>query len=248
MRIKNILISQPKPETGKNPFLDLANKHNLNIDFESFIKIDTLDAKEFRKQRISILDHRGIVFNSRNAIDHFFTLAADLRVTIPEDMKYFCTTEAVAVYLQKYIVYRKRKIFHGQTKIEDLIDTLKKHKNDKLLIPVSDKHKDEIPEFLDKLNIKYSKAIIYRTVFADLSHLTDIKYDMLVFFTPTGIESLLHNFPDFKQEDRILALWGANTIQTAKDLGFRVDISGPSPETPSMAMAIEKFITGKSGK
>lgn len=248
MKIKNILISQPKPESDKNPYSDVAKKHNVKIDYRHFIKVENVNAKEFRQQRINILDHRAIILNSKNAVDSFFRLCNELRVTIPDDMKYFCVTEAIALYLQKYIVYRKRKIFYGLARFEDLMDVIKKHKDERFLFPCSDKHQESITKVLDAYKIKYSKAIIYRTVYNDLSDLTDVWYDMVVFFTPMGIESLFHNFPKFVQGTKVIGAFGDNTKKAAEEHGIRVECYAPTPEAPSMAMAIDLFLQRASGK
>ena len=248
MKIKNILISQPKPESDKNPYSDVAKKHNVKIDYRHFIKVENVNAKEFRQQRINILDHRAIILNSKNAVDSFFRLCGELRVNIPDDMKYFCVTEAIALYLQKYIIYRKRKIFYGLARFEDLMDVIKKHKDEHFLFPCSDKHQESVTKVLDAYKIRYSKAIIYRTVYNDLSDLTDVWYDMVAFFTPMGIESLFHNFPKFVQGTKVIAAFGDNTKRAAEEKGLRVECYAPTPEAPSMAMAIDIFLARASGK
>ena len=242
MKIKRILVSQPKPTTPKSPYADLAEKNNLKIDFRPFIQVEGVLAKEFRKQRINILDHSAVIFTSRTAIDHFFRIAEELRVSVPDTMKYFCISEATAYYLQKYIVYRKRKIFHSTGRFTDLVDVLKKHKDEKFLVPLSDIHKQEIPSLLNKNKINYTKAILYRTVSSDLSDLKDVNYDVLVFFSPSGIKSLFQNFPDFKQNDIKIASFGPATAKAVKEAGLRLDIQAPMPQAPSMAMALEQFI------
>jgi len=242
LKIKRILVSQPKPTTPKSPYADLAEKNNLKIDFRPFIQVEGVSAKEFRKQRINFLDHSAVIFTSRTAIDNFFRIAEDLRVTVPDTMKYFCISEATAYYLQKYIVYRKRKIFHSTGRFSDLVEVLKKHKDEKFLVPLSDIHKQEIPSLLNKNKINYTKAILYRTVSSDLSDLKDVNYDVLVFFSPSGIKSLFQNFPDFKQNDTKIASFGPATAKAVKEAGLRLDIQAPMPQAPSMAMALEQFI------
>ena len=242
MKIKRILVSQPKPTTPKSPYADLAEKNNLKIDFRPFIQVEGVPAKEFRKQRINILDHSAVIFTSRTAIDHFFRIAEELRVSVPDTMKYFCISEATAYYLQKYIVYRKRKIFHSTGRFTDLVDVLKKHREETFLVPLSDIHKQEIPSLLNKNKINYTKAILYRTVSSDLSDLKDVNYDVLVFFSPSGIKSLFQNFPDFKQNDTKIASFGPATAKAVKEAGLRLDIQAPMPQAPSMAMALEQFI------
>lgn len=248
MKIKRILVSQPKPKNDKSPFYELAKKNNLTVDFRPFIHVEGVSVKEFRKQKVNILEHTAVIFTSRTAVDHFFRIAKELKINIPETMKYFCITESVAFYLQKYIVYRKRKIFYGRGKFDDLIDVLQKHKNENFLVPLSDTHKQEIPRKLKKHKLKFTKAIFYRTVSSDLSDLSDVNYDMLVFYSPSGIKSLLHNFPDFKQNDTKIASFGANTAKAVKEAGLRLDIQAPAPKTPSMTMAIESYIKNNSDK
>lgn len=243
MRIRKILVSQPEPNPGNSPYNDLAVKHNLKIDFRQFIQVEGVPAKDFRKDRIQILDHTAVIFTSRTAIDHFFRIAQESRLTIPDTMKYFCISEATAFYLQKYIVYRKRKIFYANGKFSDLIDVLLKHKDDKFLIPLSDVHKDEIPDLLEKAKISVTEAIMYRTVSSDLSDLKDVNYDMLVFFSPSGIKSLRENFPDFEQNDTKIATFGPGTAQAVRDAGLRLDVEAPIPEAPSMPAALERFIS-----
>ena len=242
MKIRKILVSQPEPNFANSPYYDLAVKNNLKIDFRPFIQVEPVAAKDFRKERVNILNHSAVIFTSRTAIDHFFRIAQELRLTIPDTMKYFCISEATAFYLQKYIVYRKRKIFFANGKFTDLIDILIKHKEENFLIPLSDIHKDEIPVLLEEAKINYTQAIMYRTVSSDLSDLKDVNYDILVFFSPSGIKSLLHNFPDFKQNEIKIATFGPVTAQAVRDAGLRLDIEAPVPEAPSMTMALEKFI------
>jgi len=242
LKIKRILVSQPKPQTEKSPYFELAEKNNVKIDFRPFIQVESVPTKEFRTQKINILDHSAVIFTSRTAIDNFFRVAEEMRVTVPDDMKYFCINEATAYYLQKYIVYRKRKIFHSTGKFPDLVDVIKKHKDETFLVPLSDIHKQEIPELLEKNKIKYSKAILYRTVSSDLSDLKDIDYDIVVFFSPSGITSLLQNFPNWNQDETIIATFGPATAKAVTNAGYRLDIQAPMPKAPSMTMALEQFI------
>lgn len=242
MKIKTILISQPEPGTAKSPYSELIENTNVKIDFRPFIQVEGVSAKEFRQTRIHILEHSAVIFNSRTAIDHFFRIAQELRTVIPDTMKYFCISEATAFYLQKYIVYRKRKIFYGNGTMIDLLDIMKKHKDEKYLLPLSDIHSQEIPRLLDKGGYKYTSAILYRTVSSDLSDLKDVNYDIIVFFSPSGIKSLFQNFPDFKQNDTKIASFGANTAQAVRDAGLTLNIEAPTPEAPSMTMALEQFI------
>ncbi len=242
MKIKKILVSQPEPSNGKSPYFDLAIKNNLKIDFRPFIHIEGVSVKEFRQERINILDHSAVIFTSKTAIDHFFRISEDMRVNIPDLMKYFCVSESIAHYLQKYIVYRKRKIFYGKGKFEDLMGLILKNKDENFLCPLSDMHKTEIPKMLDKGKITYTKAILYRTVCSDLSDLATQDYDILVFFSPTGIKSLLHNFPDFKQNNTHIASFGPTTAEAVKNAGFKLHVQAPNPKAPSMTMALEQFI------
>ncbi|MCK3682486.1 uroporphyrinogen-III synthase [Maribellus sp. YY47] len=242
MKVKSILVSQPEPQTAKSPYFELAEKNGLKIDFRPFIQVEGVPAKEFRQTRIQILDHTAVIFTSRTAIDHYFRIAQELRLTIPDTMKYFCISEATAFYLQKYIVYRKRKIFYADGKFADLVNVMKKHANERFLVPLSDIHKQEIPTLLDKGGYKYTKAILYRTVSADLSDLADIKYDILVFFSPSGIKSLYQNFPDFEQNSTRIACFGPSTAKAVRDAGLRLDIEAPTVQAPSMTMALEQYI------
>ena len=248
LKIKKILVSQPEPTTPKSPYFDLAEKNNIKIDFRPFIQVKGIDIKEFRKQKINILDHSAIIFTSRTAIDHFFRICEESRITVPETMKYFCISEATAFYLQKYIVYRKRKIFHSTGKFSDLIDVIKKHKEEKFLVPLSDIHKQEIPDLLRKAKIKYTKAIFHRTVSSDLSDIKEIDYDVLVFFSPSGIASLFQNFPNFIQNDIAIASFGPATAKAVTEAGLRLDIQAPMPQAPSMTAALELFIKQNKGK
>jgi uroporphyrinogen-III synthase len=242
LKIKTILVTQAGPTDDKNPYADLAKKFSLKIDFRPFIKIEAVGGQEFRQERINILDHTAIVLTSRNAVDHFFRMCKELRLTVPETMKYFCVSESVAYYVQKYIVYRKRKVFIGKNTFGDLMDVIKKHKEEKFLVPCSDIQKQEIPALLDKAAVKYTNAVFYRTVASDLSDLKDIKYDMLVFFSPGGIESLKKNFPKYKQNGTVIAAFGPTTAKAVKDAELRLDIEAPMPEAPSMTGAIELYM------
>lgn len=241
-KIKTVLVTQAGPADDKNPYSDLAAKFSLKIDFKPFIKIEAVAAQEFRQERINILDHSAVVLTSRNAVDHFFRMCKEMRLTVPETMKYFCVSESVAYYVQKYIVYRKRKVFIGKNTFSDLMDVIKKHKDETFLVPCSDIQKQEIPVLLDKAGVKYTNAVFYRTVASDLSDLSDVKYDMLVFFSPGGIESLKKNFPDFKQNGTLIAAFGPTTVKAVKDAGLRLDVEAPMPEAPSMTGAIELYL------
>lgn len=249
-RIKKILVSQPEPENKKSPYFDLAEKHNLKVDFRPFIHVEGLSSKEFRQSKVDIGDHTAVIFNSKTAIDHFFRIAEETRVTIPDTMKYFCISESTAYYLQKYIVYRKRKIFYGNGKIDGLADIMTKHKAEKFLLPLSAAHKEEIPKLLEKHNFNFTKSILYKTECSDLSDLADVNYDVLVFYSPSGIKSLLKNFPDFKQNETKIASFGDKTARAVEEAGLRLDIKAPAPQAPSMTMALECFIEAhnKNGK
>ena len=243
LKIKKVLVSQPKPATEKSPYFDIAEKFGVEIDFRPFFKVEPLTSKEFRQQKISILDHTAVVFTSRHAINHFFHLCEELMVAIPETMKYFCVTEAIAVYLQKYIVYRKRKIFFGQTgKVEDLAVVIGKHPKEKYLIPVSDIHKEDLISLLEAKKISYTKAVMYRTVSNDFEDNEKFDYDMLVFFSPSGISSLLKNFPNFEQKDIKIGCFGPTTAKAIKDAGLRLDMEAPTPEAPSITAALEMYL------
>ena len=243
MKIKKILVSQPKPQNEKSPYFELAKKHNLKIDFRSFIHIEGIAAKEFRQSRIDISSHSAVIFTSKTAIDHFFRICEEMRVSIPDSLKYFCVSESIAYYLQKYIVYRKRKVFVGTNNFKGLMELVLKHNEEKFLVPLSDMHKPEIPEQLNKNKINYSIAILYRTICSDLSDLSDVNYDILVFFSPSGIKSLLKNFPDFKQNNTKIAAFGPTTTLAVKKAGLHLDIEAPTSKAPSMTMALEQYIT-----
>ncbi len=242
MKIKKILVSQPQPETAKSPYFDLAEKNNIQVDFRPFIQVEGVSAKEFRQTRVQILDHSAVIFTSRTAIDHFFRISTELRLTIPDTMKYFCISEATAFYLQKYIVYRKRKIFYGAGKFADLIDVMKKHKDEKYLVALSQVNQPDVIQLLDKAGYNYTKAIIYNTVSSDLSDLKEVNYDILVFFSPSGIQSLIQNFPNFEQEETKIACFGPTTAKAVREAGLRLDLEAPTVEAPSMTMALDQFI------
>lgn len=240
-------MSQPKPASDKSPYYDIAAKYGVEMVFRPFIKVESLSPKEFRQQKVSILDYTAIVFTSRHAIDHFFSLCAEMRITIPETMKYFCITEAVALYIQKYVQYRKRKIFFGATgKFEDLMPTIVKHKAEKYLVPMSDVHNDDIKNMLDKGKVVHQEVVMYRTVSNDFTPDEVFDYDMLVFFSPAGVASLKKNFPNFEQGKIVIATLGAATAQSVRDAGLRLDIEAPNPKAPSMTAAIELYL--KEGK
>jgi uroporphyrinogen-III synthase len=245
--VETILVSQPQPQ--RSPFFGLAEKFDLKIDFRSFIHVEEVTEKEFRKTRIRPDEYSAVIFTSRNSIDHFFRMCEEMRIKMSEDTKYFCLSEAVAHYLQKFIVYRKRKVFVGKRKISDLENALKKHKkNESFLLPCSNLGSKQVVHYLNKEKIKFQEAMMYRTVASDLSDLADITYDVLVFFSPLGIESLYRNFPDFKQNDTRIAVYGNSTSKAVEDRGLEINIKAPQPETPSMTMALEKYIVEANGK
>lgn len=236
-------MSQPKPTSEKSPYYDIANKYGVDIVFCPFIKVESVSAKEFRQQKVSILDYTAIVFTSRHAIDHFFHLCEELRVSIPETMKYFCVTESIALYIQKYVQYRKRKVFFGATgKIEDLIPSMVKHKAERYLVPMSDVHNDEVKNLLDKAKLQHTEVVMYRTVSNDFAPDEPFDYDMLIFFSPVGVAALQKNFPDFKQGDIAIGCFGPATAKAARDAGLRLDVEAPTPAAPSMTGALEMFL------
>ena len=243
MKVKKVLVSQPKPTSEKSPYFEIAEKYGVEIEFRPFIKVEGLTAKEFRQSKISISDYTAVIFTARTAIDHFFRLCEEMRISIPDTMKYFCTTESIALYLQKYIIYRKRKIFHGNTgKLDDLLPFLMKHNKEKFLYAISSVHKEEDLNILDKNNINYTKAVMYRTVSNDFGPDEKFDYDMLLFFSPSGIDSLLKNFPEFKQDEVRIGCFGATTAKAVRDAGFRLDIEAPSVKAPSMTAALEMYL------
>ncbi|RAV28169.1 uroporphyrinogen-III synthase [Sinomicrobium soli] len=242
MKVKTILVSQPEPKVENSPYLQLVEKQKVKIDFRPFIHVEGVNAKEVRQQKIDLTTFTAIILTSRNSVDHFFRIAEEMRFKVPDTMKYFCQSEAVAYYLQKYVVYRKRKIYVGKRTFQELAPMIKKYKDEKFLLPSSDVLKPEVPETLDELGVTWKRAILYKTVISDLSDLRDVYYDILVFFSPSGIESLFKNFPDFEQKDTRIAVFGNTTVRAATDAGLRIDIQAPTPETPSMTMALEKYI------
>lgn len=241
MKIKSILVSQPAP-TETSPYLEMAKKEKIKIDFKPFIHVEGVDAKELRTQKIDLSQFTGVILTSKNAVDHYFRLAEEMRFAVPDSMRYLCQSEAIANYLQKHIIYRKRKIAFGEKTFSDLVPLFKKFPNEKYLLPASDILSPEIEKILDASPIEWTKATMYRTVCSDLSDTKVTDYDMLVFFSPQGIRSLGENFKDFKQNETKIAVFGATTEQAAKNAGLRVDVMAPSKETPSMTMAIEKYI------
>ena len=249
MKVKKVLISQPQPTTGKSPYFDLAEKYGVEFVFKPFIRVEPLTAKEFRQLHVNILDHTAVVFTSRHAVDHFFQLCAEMRITIPEDMKYFCITETVSLYIQKYVQYRKRKVFFGNTgKVDSLMAPILKHKTEKYFIPMSNVHTGELKELLDANNIAHTEAIMYRTVSNEFQSGELDDFDMLVFFSPAGIDSLKQNAPDFVQGEKIIGCFGGTTAKAIRDAGLRLDIEAPVPGITSMSAAIDAWFAANQKK
>lgn len=248
MKVKTILVSQPEPKIENSPYFDLIERQKVKIDFRPFIHVEGVSSKEVRTQKVDLTHYTAIILTSRNSVDHFFRIAEEMRFKVPDSMKYFCQSEAVAFYLQKYVVYRKRKIYVGKRNFTELLPLIKKYKMERFLLPSSDKLKSEVPSLLDELGVSWKQATFYKTVVSDLSDLRDVYYDILVFFSPSGIKSLLENFPDFQQNDTRIAVFGNTTVQAATDNGLRVDIKAPTPDTPSMTMALEKYIKQVNGR
>jgi len=248
MKVKTILVSQPEPKIENSPYFDLVDRQKVKIDFRPFIHVEGVSSKEVRTQKVDLSLYTAIILTSRNSVDHFFRIADELRFKVPDTMKYFCQSEAVAYYLQKYVVYRKRKIYVGKRNFGELQPLFKKYKEEKFLLPSSDVLKVTVPETLNELNLNWKRGIFYKTVISDLSDLRDVYYDVLVFFSPSGIESLLKNFPDFEQNNTRIAVFGNSTVEAATEAGLRIDIQAPTPETPSMTMALQKYITSVNKK
>jgi uroporphyrinogen-III synthase len=241
LKIRKILVSQPDPQNPKSPYHELAKKYNLKIDFKPFVDIEGLSAKDFRAQKINLLDFTAVIFTSKTGIDHFFRICNELRTVVPDTMKYFCITENVAFYLQKYIVYRKRKIFHGNAKFQDLIDIIIKHKEDNFFVPLSEPHNAEIPDLLDKNGINYTVGTLYKTISTNFSDM-EFDYDIIVFYSPSGIKALKENFPSFVQGEKKIAAFGPTTACAVEHEGLRLDICAPNPKAPSMTMALDDFL------
>jgi len=248
MKVKTILVSQPPPKTENSPYLELSEKQKVKIDFRPFIHVEGVEAKEVRTQKIDLSNHTAVILTSRNAVDHFFRIAEEMRFTVPDSLKYFCQSEAVAYYLQKYVVYRKRKIYVGERTFPDLMKIIKKHKDEKFILPSSNKLKEIVPISLDENKITWCRAVLFNTVVSDLSDLKGVFYDILVFFSPSGIDSLFQNFPDFEQKDTKIAVFGNTTVKAAQAAGLKCNIQAPTPETPSMTMALEKYIISENKK
>lgn len=241
-KVKSILVTLPKPDSDKSPYFELAKKHNLKIDFRSFIHVEGVSAKDFRKEKVNLSDFTAVIFTSKNAVDHFFRICEEMRHDVPADMKYFCISETIALYLQKYIQYRKRKIFFGKQTATDLADVLKKHASEKFLYPCSDVAAEETQKFLHDNGYDFKPAVLFHTVCSDLSDLAEVFYDVIAFFSPSSIHSLFINFPDFQQNDTRIAAFGVSTHKAAVEHNLILDIPAPTPQAPSMTMAIEQYI------
>ncbi|MFL2567071.1 MAG: uroporphyrinogen-III synthase [Schleiferiaceae bacterium] len=248
MKVKSILVSQPEPQVANSPYSALADKHKVKIDFQPFIEVIGIPGKEFRKDKISVRDFKSFIFTSRIAIDHFFRMCKEMRVPISPEWKYFCTSEAVAFYLQKFVPYRKRKIYPGKGSLADLIPILKKQRGERFMMPTSDILNPDIPNLLEKSNIEWTRAKMYQTVICDLSHLSDVKYDILVFFSPEGIRSLLRNFPEFEQGETLIAGFGNTTKAAIEENDLRLDIAVPTAKFTSMTQALDSFIEKSKNK
>lgn len=246
MKVNKILVSQPRPATEKSPYFSIAEKHNVQIDFCSFIKVEGVTAKEFRQQKVSILDHTAIVFLSRHAIDHFFTLCKELRVTVPDDMKYFCLSETISLYIQKYVQYRKRKVFFGNGHIQDLDPLFAKHKTEKYFVPASNVHNNDINLLFNKYGIQHSQAEMYRTVSTEIAPEYIKSFDMLIFFSPHGIDSLNKNVPDYAQGEQLIACFGNVTAEYIKQHGLRLDLEAPTAAATNMPAALDAYLTANN--
>ena len=243
MKIKKILISQPRPEIERSPYFEIARNFNIEVDFRPFIQIEGIPAKEFRKSRIDVLSYNAVIMTSKNAVDNYFRVCNEMRVIVPETMKYFCISEATAYYLQKYIQFRKRKIFFSNFSFADLVEIIKKkHKEEKFLLPCTDQPNDEYTDLLDREGIRYVKAPLYRAIYSNLTDIKMNEYDVLVLFSSAGITSLLNSFPDFKQNNTLIAAFGEQTAKAVIQAGLRLHIHAPQPQAPSMAMALEQFL------
>jgi len=241
-KVKSILVTLPKPDTEKSPYYDLAKKYNVKVDFRSFIHVEGVPAKDFRKEKINLPDYTAVIFTSRNAADHFFRICEEMRYEVPTELKYFCLSENIALYLQKYIQYRKRKIFFGKQTAADLAEVLKKHATEKFLYPCSDVAAEETQKFLQENGYNFTPAVLFRTVCSDLSDLREVFYDIIAFFSPSSIQSLYKNFPDFQQNNTRIAAFGASTQKAILERNLILDVPAPMPNAPSMTMAIEQYI------
>lgn len=247
--VKSILITLPPPENDKSPYLDIASDWKIKVDFRAFTHVEGVEARDFRKDKVYLEQYPSVIITSRNAIEHYFRMCEEMRFKVSEDTRYFCISEAIALYLQKFIQYRKRKIFFGDGKPQKLIELINKHKSGtRFLLPCSDVRDNSFPELLKQNDVDFTEATIFRTVASDLSDLSDVKYDMLVFFSPSSVASLYLNFPDFSQDETRIAAFGASTIEALKAHGLTINVPAPAPETPSMAMAIVQYLKQSNKK
>ncbi|MBI2731310.1 MAG: uroporphyrinogen-III synthase [Sphingobacteriales bacterium] len=242
--ITKILITQPRPDSEKSPYFELGKKYNINLDFHPFIRVEGIPSKEFRKQKIEIGNYSAVIFTSRNAIDHFFRICEEMKITVSQDTKYFCITEAVALYLQKFILYRKRKVFYGADgSNKNLFDVINKHKeNEKFLYPCSESLDNEITSWLKNHNCEYATPVLYKTVSNDVTGVLKTEYDIICFFTPSGVKSLIENMPKYKQNGTLLGAFGTNTVRAIEEAGLTLHIKAPEPQAPSMVAALERFL------
>ncbi len=244
-KVKSILIAQPKPETDKHPYTDLSYKYQVKIDFRPFIILEPISAKEFRKYKVNPTEYASVIFTSRNAIDQYFKLLEELRCKVSEETRYYCTTEAIALYLQKYIMFRKRKVFYGDGTQQGMLDEILRHKDDgKYLMPCADNHKNEVAEWMKKNKLQFAEAVIFKTVPALLNEKEVLGFDLIAFFSASAVQAFRQNFPALEQKKLRIAVFGPLTQQAAKEAGLRVDVAAPAPEMPSMAMAIDKYLAG----
>ena len=242
MKVKSILITQPASTDGRSPYDDLKEKFKVNVVFRPFVKVEGVTAKEFRRERVTLTDHTAIIFTSRVGVDHFFRLLNEMRLEVPQNMKYFCVSESVGLYLQKFIDYRKRKVFYPKVRERELFDILQRHKTEHYLFPRSNVPHNELLDFMKKANLKFKEVTIYRTTPEDLSDLRDVKFDIIAFFSPAAVQALFENFPDFQQNDTRISAFGSSTAQSLINSGLKVNIEAPTPEFPSLKMALEEYI------
>lgn len=241
-KVKSILVTLPRPENDKSPYFDLAEKYKLKLDFRSFIHVEGVPGKDLRKEKIDLEDYTAVIFTSRNAVDHFFRVCEELRFEVSSELKYFCISETIALYLQKYIQYRKRKIFFGKQTAKDLQDLLSKHKDENFIFPCSDVANEQTQNWMQKNGFNFTPAVLFRTVISDITDLKDVFYDIIVFFSPSSVQSLYANFPDFEQNDTRIAAFGTTTQNELLEHGLELDIPAPTPKAPSMTMAVEQYI------
>ncbi len=243
VKVSSILITQPRPETERSPYFDLAKKYDIKLDFHAFIRVEGLSGKDFRKQRVDISEYTAIIFTSRYAIDHFFRICEEMKLKVSQDMKYFCITEAAALYLQKFILYRKRKVFFSADgSSAGLMEVIGKHKNEKYILPTSDSAKNEIAQYLIKHNIKFAEVTLYKMASNDIASVMQMSYDMIVFFSPFSVQTLFEHNPEFTQNGTVIGAFGPTTSKAVEDSGLRLDVKAPAPNAPSMVSALEMFL------